>query len=117
MSANQMNTNTFQADGRKRKRDRADKRFKFYGFAAIVFAISFLVFFFVDIIGKGLPAFQQAEILVNVHYSEATMKNYNRAVERKYKTLVSKTWLRLVPNQIRADASLLGHEREEERRS
>ncbi|ATX80189.1 phosphate ABC transporter membrane protein 2, PhoT family [Mariprofundus aestuarium] len=108
-----MSQNKFQADARKRKRDRADKRFKFYGFAAITFALAFLVFFFVDIIGKGLPAFQQAEIKVNVHYSEATMNNYNNAVDRQYKTLVSKTWLRLVPNQMRDNPELMGVDREE----
>jgi len=108
-----MSQNSFQADARKRKRDRADRRFKFYGFAAITFALAFLVFFFVDIIGKGLPAFQQAEIKVTVHYSEATMKNYNNAVDRQYKTLVSKTWLRLVPNQMRDNPELMGVDREE----
>ncbi|NWF38041.1 phosphate ABC transporter permease PstA [Mariprofundus sp. NF] len=108
-----MSQHGFQADARKRKRDRADKRFKFYGLAAITFALAFLLFFFVDIIGKGLPAFQQAEIKVNVHYSEATMNNYNRAVDRQYKTLVSKTWLRLVPNQMRDNPELMGTDREE----
>lgn len=108
-----MSQNSFQADARKRKRDRADRRFKFYGLAAISFALAFLVFFFVDIIGKGLPAFQQAEIKVTVHYSEATMKNYNNAVDRQYKTLVSKTWLRLVPNQMRDNPELMGVDREE----
>jgi phosphate transport system permease protein len=103
-----MSTENFQADARKRKRDRADKRFEFYGFAAIVFALAFLVFFFVDIIGKGLPAFQQAEIQVEVHYSEAVMSNYNKAVDKKYKRLVSKTWLRLVPNQMRDNPELMG---------
>ena len=108
-----MSQHSFQADARKRKRDRADKRFKFYGLAAITFALAFLLFFFVDIIGKGLPAFQQAEIKVNVHYSEATMNNYNKAVDRQYKTLVSKTWLRLVPNQMRDNPELMGTDREE----
>ena len=108
-----MSQHGFQADARKRKRDRADKRFKFYGLAAITFALAFLLFFFVDIIGKGLPAFQQAEIKVNVHYSEATMNNYNKAVDRQYKTLVSKTWLRLVPNQMRDNPELMGTDREE----
>jgi len=108
-----MSTHKFQADARKRKRDRADKRFQFYGFAAIVFALAFLVFFFVDIIGKGLPAFQQAEIQVQVHYSEAAMNNYNKAVDRTYKSLVSKTWLRLIPNQMRDHPELMGQDRVE----
>lgn len=108
-----MSLENFQADTRKRKRDRADKRFKFYGFAALSIALAFLVFFFVDIISKGLPAFQQAEIKVTIHYSDAAMNNYNKAVDREYKRLVSKAWLRLVPNQIEAHPELLGQDREE----
>ncbi len=100
-------------DARMRKRMRADKRFKFYGFAAIALALAFLVFFFVDIIGKGLPAFQQAEIQVEVHYSDATMNNYNNGVDRQYKSLVSKTWLRHIPNQMRDHPELMGQNRVE----
>ena len=96
-----------QAIKHRTKRQRADRRFKFYGLAALAFALTFLVFFFVDIISKGLPAFQQTEIMVTAHYSETAIKNYNKAVDRKYKSLVSKTWLRLVPNQIRAKPELM----------
>lgn len=95
------------------KRNRADKRFKFYGFAALAFAMAFLVFFFVDIISKGLPAFQQAEIKVTINYSEATLNNYNNAVDRPHRSLVSKAWLRLIPNQMEANPELLGQSREE----
>lgn len=102
-----------QAIKHKEKRHRADKRFKLYGLAALVFALTFLVFFFVDIISKGLPAFQQTEILVTAHYQESVMKNYNKAVDKQYKRLVSKTWLRLVPNQIRANPELMGQSREQ----
>ena len=109
----QMDQMDIQGSARKRKRERADKRFKFYGLAALSFALAFLVFFFVDIIGKGLPAFQQAEIQVTVHYNEATMNNYNKAVDKKYKRLVSKTWLRLVPNQMRDNPELMGTTRVE----
>lgn len=102
-----------KANEQTKKRIRADKRFKLYGLAALSFALTFLLFFFTDIIIKGLPAFQQAEIQVNVHYSEKTIRNYNYAVDQKYKLLVSKAWLRLVPNQIEADPSLLGQDRVE----
>jgi len=108
-----MNQLDMQTSASMRKRLRADKRFKIYGLAAISFALAFLVFFFVDIIGKGAPAFQQAEIQVTVHYSEAAINNYNKAVDKEYKSLVSKTWLRLVPNQIAANPELLGQDREE----
>ncbi len=102
-----------RAHPRTAKRIRADKRFKVYGLAALSFAMAFLIFFFIDIVSKGIPAFQQAEIQVTVHYSEKTLKNYNHAVDRQYKLLVSKAWMRLVPNRIEADPSLLGTDRVE----
>jgi len=108
-----MRQETSQTSAHIRKRMRADKRFKFYGLSALCFALAFLVFFFVNIFGKGLPAFQQAEILVTVHYNEAAIDNYNKAVDRKEKPLVSKTWIRLVPNQIEADPTLLGQDIEQ----
>lgn len=100
-------------DARSRRRHRADRRFRFYGMAAISLAMLFLLFFFADILGKGLPAFQQAEILVDVHYSEAAINNYQKAVDKHSRKLVSKAWLRTVPLQIEADPALLGQTREQ----
>ena len=108
-----MKSDDTSVQARVAKRNRADKRFKLYGLAALSFALAFLIFFFVDIIGKGLPAFQQAEIKVTIHYSEAAQNNYNMAVDRSHRALVSKAWLRLVPNQIEAHPELLGQDREE----
>lgn len=84
-----------------RRRYRADTRFKYYGIAAISLAMAFLIFFFADIIGKGLPAFQQAEIQVELTWSEAIFDDYDSAVDKKIKHLVSKAWLRLLPEQLR----------------
>ena len=41
------------------KRYRAEKRFKAYGVAAILFGLACLVILFTDIIGKGHSAFLQ----------------------------------------------------------
>jgi len=110
---NKMISDDTSVQARVAKRNRADRRFKFYGLAALTFALAFLVFFFADIIGKGLPAFQQAEIKVTIHYSEAAQNNYNMAVDRSHRALVSKAWLRLIPNQIEAHPELLGQDHEE----
>lgn len=104
---------SLQRDARKRRRDRADARFKWYGFTAIALAMAFLVFFFVDMIFKGLPAFQQAEILVQVEYSEAAQKNYNKAISKKYKKVVSRAWLRTLPMMMKAQPELIGTSQEE----
>ncbi|MDQ6974455.1 MAG: phosphate ABC transporter permease PstA [Mariprofundaceae bacterium] len=93
---------------RLKRRYRADRRFKFYGMAAIAFALSFLVFFFVDIIGKAVPAFEQAYIEVPVTYSAAIHHNYNKAIPREYRYLVSKSYLRTLPRELKAHPELLG---------
>ena len=97
-----------QTDSRKKRRMRADARFKWYGQIALGLAIAFLIFFFVDIIGKGLPAFHQAEILVQVEYSESVITNYNRAVDKKVKKLISRSWLRTLPMKLKDHPELIG---------
>ncbi len=97
-----------RADKRKRRRARADMRFKWYGLTALGLAMLFLVFFFVDIISKGLPAFQQAEILVQVSYSESVKSNYNRAVDKRYRKLISRSWLRTIPMQLEEHPDMIG---------
>jgi len=93
---------------RTRRRKRADARFKWYGAGALALAMAFLVVFFIDIIGKGLPAFQQAEILVQVNYSEAAKSNYNKAVPREYRKLISRAWLRSIPMMLKEHPELVG---------
>ena len=50
------------------KRYRAEKRFKAYGVAAILFGLACLVILFTDIIGKGHSAFLQTYVYVEVNY-------------------------------------------------
>lgn len=102
-------SSTYQLTSSKTKgRYRADTRFKYYGIAAIGLAMIFLIFFFADIISKGLPAFQQAEIQVELTWSEKIFKDYDDAVERDVQRLVSKAWLRLLPQQLRDNPELMG---------
>ncbi|MGF1641389.1 MAG: phosphate ABC transporter permease PstA [Rhodospirillales bacterium] len=49
-----------------RGRYAAERRFRAYGIAAIAFALVFLVFLFFDIISKGLPAFTQTTIRLDI---------------------------------------------------
>lgn len=46
-------------DARTRKRNAAEKRFRFYGMAAIAVGLLFLVFLFTSILRSGIPAFTQ----------------------------------------------------------
>lgn len=63
-----MSINTEKRRANIRKRYRAEKRFKAYGVAAVSFGVLCVVLLFTDIITKGLGAFQQTYMQVNVHY-------------------------------------------------
>ncbi len=98
---------------RHKKRERADTRFRWYGLAALGMALAFLVFFFIDIIGQALPAFHQTEVRVDVHYSEAVKSNYNTAIDRSLRRIVSRAWLRSLPALLDEHPELIGKTREE----
>lgn len=93
---------------RQRRRERADKRFKWYGLAAIGLALSFLVIFFADIIHQAVPAFFHTEVKITVHYSKAAQHNYNKAVDHKLRRIVSRSWLRSLPAKVKSHPELLG---------
>ncbi|MBF0281162.1 MAG: phosphate ABC transporter permease PstA [Zetaproteobacteria bacterium] len=90
------------------KRFRAEKRFKALSMMALLLAASFLVFFFYDIISKGASAMQQAEVLVDVHYNQESLDNYNKAVESPINKLVSRGYLRTLPLKMKDHPELLG---------
>jgi phosphate transport system permease protein len=54
------------AKARVRARYRAEARFKFYGLAAIGLTAIFLVVVLTDIVARGLPAFWQHKLLLDV---------------------------------------------------
>ncbi len=59
------------SQARVRARYRAETRFKFYGLAAIAIAAVFLVVVLADIVVKGLPAFTQHWVRINVQVDPA----------------------------------------------
>ncbi len=104
-SASFMNTHK---SPRQLKRERADKRFHWYGFTAIAMALAFLVFFFIDIIGQALPAFDKTEVQVTINYTQAATKNYNKAVDKSVRRIVSRAWLRSIPQYLQAHPEMIG---------
>ena len=95
-----------------------EKRFRFYGIAAIAAALGFVAILFVIILAKGLPAFTQATLTLDVAFDPAVIEvepkpqqepgqspaDYRRAVldwERKVTML---NWNRVVEQAIRAAA-------------
>ena len=55
-------------------RHRREKRFRFYGIAAIVLALGFVAMLFAMILSRGLPAFTQATFSLDVHFDPAIVK-------------------------------------------
>ncbi|MBV7409834.1 phosphate ABC transporter permease PstA [Maritimibacter sp. DP1N21-5] len=60
-------------DARTTKRNAAEKRFRIYGMIAIAIGMFFLVALLTTIISRGIPAFQQTFIVLNVDLPEETL--------------------------------------------
>jgi len=91
-----------------KRRARKDKRFRVYSYSAIFMAGAFLVFFFADIGATAWSAFEQAELRVEVNYTEEALDMGDYAVKEDMSYLVSRGFTRLIPNQIREKRALLG---------
>jgi phosphate transport system permease protein len=91
-----------------KRRSGRDKRFMAYAYAAIFMAGAFLVFFFVDIVNTAWSAFEQAELRVDVHYTEEARQMGDYALDEELSYLVSRGFTRLIPNRMREDRNLLG---------
>lgn len=89
-------------------RYRSENLFRGLAMGAILFGCAFLVFFFVDIIRNGYPAFLQTEIQVPVTYNAETVEYTYMAVPEKYERLVSRGFLRLIPRQVERHPELMG---------
>ena len=96
-----------------KKRHRKSARMKWLSMGALLAAGLFLVLFLVDMVVKGLPAFQQAYIQVEINYSERASELPLAAVEADVRELVSRGYLRLIPNRMEANPDLLGTKRME----
>lgn len=100
-------------------RHASEKRFRFYGVAAIAAALGFVVILFAMILSRGLPAFTQATLTLDVAFDTALLKvepkperregqspaDHRQALlgwERKVTML---NWNRIVENAVRAAAA------------
>ncbi len=52
------------------KRHAAERRFRWYGIAALLFGLGFLVFLFTSIIGKGWSAFLQTSVHLPIYFDQ-----------------------------------------------
>ncbi len=89
------------------RRHAKSRRFKRFTLAALLFSLFFLVFFLGDMIYKGTPAFKQAYIQIEVTINEKTVKSSRKSINRKYRKVVSRAWLRALPRMVKANPELL----------
>ncbi len=90
-----------------KKRHASAKRFKLFALSSLIIAIAFLVFFMVDMIGKGLPALQQTYVQVEVTYNKKTMHSSRKAIDTKLRKIVSRAWLRAIPKKMKENPQLM----------
>jgi len=105
------NDNYFYIPQIKRRNQKA-AIFKGLTIFSIVFSISFLVFFLVDIARSGYPAFMQTYIKLEIQITEDVMANPYGAVNGKQLKVVSRAWLRDLPNLIKANPSWMNTKQE-----
>ena len=91
-----------------KKRHASARRFKLFTIACVAFALSFLIFFLGDMIYKGLPAFQQTYMQIDVTFNEKTIKSTRKAIDKKYRRIVSRAWLRGIPKMVKNNPELMG---------
>src|SRR5690606_5368011 len=60
-----------QVEKSLRRRYRAERRFRLYGLGAVLLGMAAVVVLFGSIFGRGLSAFRQAEITLDIHYDPA----------------------------------------------
>ena len=90
------------------KRRNSEKRFRVMAYGAIVLAGMFLVVFFADIIRQGYTAFLQAEILVDITYSQDVLDYPESALPENIADLASRGVTRLLPGLIAENPRLMG---------
>jgi len=89
------------------KRHAKAKIFKGFAIAALVLSLLFLCIFLTDMVNKGMGAFKQTYIQVEVTYNEKSLQDTRQLIERKYRTLISRAWLRDIPKLVEENPELM----------
>jgi len=107
MSSSTKKTDNPFYDASLNKRHFKAKAFKIFTMTSIIFSVSFLLFFLGDMVYKGLPAFKQSYIQIDVSYSDKSLASTRQAIDKKYRRVVSRSWLRNIPRQVEANPELM----------
>ena len=79
-----------------KRRNAAERRFRFYGMLAISFAVACLGIFFFTILSKGISAFQQTYIQIDIHFDSQQI-DPKKLTDANYQGLVKKSLRGLFP--------------------
>ncbi len=63
-----------------RRRHRAERSFRFFGLAAVIAGLTFVAILFASILSRGLPAFWQAQLSVDVYFDPSVIQISDRPV-------------------------------------
>lgn len=102
-----MNNNPFH-DPSLAQRHQSARFFKWFTQACIILTLAFLFFFLFDMARKAYPALWQTYVKVEISYTEKSARFTQRAVDKKYRKIVSRAWLRTIPAQLEAQPELMG---------
>jgi phosphate transport system permease protein len=89
------------------KRHKKAALFKYTALGSLILSLVFLVIFLSDMVTKGVSAFEQTYIQIEVKYDQKTIKSTRKAIDRKYRKLVSRAWLREIPKHVEANPALM----------
>jgi phosphate transport system permease protein len=90
------------------KRHRSAWRFRWFTKGSLLLTLGFLLFFLFDIISTAYPAMWQAYVKVDVSYTERTARLTALAIDKKYRRITSRAWLRTIPKQLEKNPKLMG---------
>lgn len=80
----------YAADDRTRRRNAAERRFRFYGVVAVALSVLALIFLLTSVLGNGLGAFRQTVITLDIALDEAKLDKSGKrdpAVMKKVTTV------------------------------
>ncbi len=102
-----MKTNPFYNPQMRWRRLRG-KGFQWAMLLSLFISLGFLAIFLIDIVSTAMPAFKQTYIKVEVDYSERSLRFTSRAVDRNLRGVVSRAWLRMIPQVVEQNPELKG---------
>lgn len=88
-------------------RHREAKIFKFISLSALIFSLVFLAVFLTDMVSKGVGALRTTYIQVEITYDKKTIKRYRKSIDKKYRNLASRAWLRDIKKRVKQNPSLM----------